>query len=242
MFSMNTKIRALLLGSSPYHAKRAFYPLESSCFTKIFAGSHKVLFIPFALKKHTAYTEETQKLFSTFNCETISLSEYETNEAKQQAVEKAEGLFIGGGNTFRLLAALHDFGIFDIIKRRIGEGVPYLGTSAGATLFCPTIKTTNDMPIVAVKSLVAFGFLPFQINPHYPDAEAPSASETRKDRLNEFHEENNIPIIGLRESCFLSIENGHVELNGDKSALLFRQGHLPTEIDGTAFNDFMAKL
>jgi len=233
MLTVDTKISALLLGSSPYHAKRNFYPPEEAAFRDIFGPPKKILFLPFALKDHEGYTAYYRKFFAAFGHEVEALSCHETNTAKQNAVAHAEGIFIGGGNTFRLLAALHAFGIFEPLKKKIAGSTPYLGTSAGATLFCPTIKTTNDMPIVSVPNLDAFGFLPFQINPHFPDGETQGAAESRRDRLREFLEENETPVLALRESGFIAIKNGKLTLGGGKLAVLFRRDRQSMDV-----NDF----
>jgi len=223
MITLDIHLSALLLGSSPFHAKRDFYEPEAAAFRDVFGAPKKILFLPFALKDHETYAKFYQNFMETLGYQLEPLNQYETNETKKKAVEQAEGLFIGGGNTFRLLASLHAFDLFDLLKKKIAIGTPYLGTSAGATLFCQTIMTTNDMPIVEVPNLDAFGFLPFQINPHFPNSETQGAAETRRDRLREFHEENALPILALRENGFIVIKKGRLTLGGEKRAVLFRR-------------------
>lgn len=228
MFNVNPKIRALLLASSPYHARRDFYVHEEKTFRKIFGITSKVLFIPFALKNHSEYALYNKNILQKVSCDLESLHEHETTADKRESVRAAEGIFIGGGNTFRLLAALHRYEIFELLQEKIAQGTPYIGTSAGATLFCPTIKTTNDMPIVELPNLRAFNFLPFQINPHFPDNEIMGAAETRSDRLREFHEENDEPVLGMREGGVLAIQDGKLSLGGEKPAVLFQKNQQST--------------
>ena len=149
-----------------------------------------------------------------------------------RSVEGAEALFIGGGNTFRLLNALYHRGLLDVIRRRVRAGLPYLGISAGCNVACPTLKTTNDMPIVQPPSFDALGLVPFQVNPHYisgsfflrqGDSYHEHFSETRDDRLRQFHEMNDTPVIGLYEGGLLRIEGERIVLIG-AAARLFRKG------------------
>jgi dipeptidase E len=147
-------------------------------------------------------------------------------------VEEAEALFVGGGNTFRLLDRLQRLGLLDPIRGRVRGGMPYLGVSAGANLACPSIRTTNDMPIVEPAGFSALGLLPFQINPHYLDP-APSRShmgETREERIREFLEENDVPVVGLREGSWIVADDGSARLEGPCSARLFRRGREPEEV------------
>ena len=118
------------------------------------------------------------------------------------------------------------------IRRRVDEGMPYTGASAGSNLACPTIKTTNDMPIVEPPSFDALGLVPFQINPHYVDAVAGSThmGETRETRIREFHEENETPVVGLREGALLRVEGERVELRGKAGARIFRRGEAPVDV------------
>jgi dipeptidase E len=145
------------------------------------------------------------------------------------AVEQAEGIYVGGGNTFRLLDSLYRLNLLEPIHRRARDGMPYLGVSAGCNVACPTIKTTNDMPICQPPSLDALNLVPFQVNPHYyeganwvkhGDTFVEHFSETRDDRLREFHEMNATPVIGLWEGGILRIENGAIRLIGTKARLL----------------------
>jgi dipeptidase E len=160
------------------------------------------------------------------------LTSIHTAANPQQAVKDTDAMFIGGGNTFRLLKALYDNDLLDEIRERVDGGMPYIGSSAGSVVACPTIKTTNDMPIVQPPSFDALGLVSFQINAHYIDADPNSThmGETREERLIQFLEENNTPVVGLREGAMLRIENGETILRGSFGARIFRRGAEPIEI------------
>jgi dipeptidase E len=154
----------------------------------------------------------------------------------RRAVESAEALFVGGGNTFRLLKTLYDNDLLEPIRERVEHGTPYIGASAGSVIACPT---TNDMPIVEPPSLTALGLIWFQLNCHYldPDPASTHMGETREERLLQFHEENDWPVVGLREGDMLRIENGAAILKATKGARIFRRGHTPTEAPAGAVLD-----
>jgi dipeptidase E len=145
----------------------------------------------------------------------------------------AEAVFVGGGNTWRLLKALYEMDLLALIRARVLEGsLLYAGASAGSNVAGPTIKTTNDMPIVETPSLQALGLVSFQINPHYldPDPASKHMGETRETRLREFHEENDTPVVGLREGAILRVEGESIVLKGQAGARLFRRGQEPVEV------------
>jgi dipeptidase E len=144
----------------------------------------------------------------------------------------AEALFIGGGNTFRLLKNLYETRLLETIRARVENGMPYVGSSAGSVVSCPTIRTTNDMPIVEPPSLTSLGLIPFQLNCHYVDADPSSThmGETREVRLREFHEENETPVDGIREGSMLRVENGTTVLKGTTGAKIFRRGETPFDV------------
>ena len=156
------------------------------------------------------------------------------HEAKDalQSMEDTDAIFIGGGNTFRLLKNLYDFKLIEPIRRRVAAGLPYIGSSAGSNVAAPTIKTTNDMPIVQPPSFDALNLVWFQINPHYLDAGQNSThmGETREQRLLQYLEENDTPVAALREGAMLRIENGVTLLKGSSGARIFRRGLEPVEM------------
>lgn len=190
--------------------------------------ARRVLFIPHALHDRGAYVAKARPAFEEMGYGLDSLDEAED---PLRAVEAAAAVFCGGGNTFRLLKALEELGVLSALRRRVSAGMPYAGASAGANLAGPTIKTTNDMPIVQPASFAALSLVPFQINPHYVDPLPGSThmGETRETRIREFHEENRTPVVGLREGALLRVEDDSVLLKGLAGARVFRPGEDPSE-------------
>jgi dipeptidase E len=200
---------------------------------ELFTGVQRVLFLPYALQDRDGYAAKARAAFAEIGLELISL--HEVSEPRS-AVEQAEAIFCGGGNTFRLLSALYALDVITAIRRRALGGMPYAGASAGANLACPTIKTTNDMPIVQPPSFDALGLVTFQINPHYLDPVPGSThmGETRESRIREFHEESDAPVIGLREGAMLRVEAGSIVLRGLAGARVFRCGRDPVDVTPVA--------
>lgn len=228
--------RILLLSTSTVFGGRYLDYAEAEV-RNFFVGTRRILFVPFALHDHGRYTAQVHKALTAFGLELSSLHEASD---RRKAVEDAEAIFIGGGNTFRLLKALHDSDLLTPIRRRVLDGMPYMGSSAGSNVAGATIKTTNDMPIVEPASFEALGLVPFQINPHYldPDPGSTHMGETREERIVQFLEENETPVVGLREGAMLRIENGSAELKGSAGARIFRRGHEPLEMAlGTKLNE-----
>jgi dipeptidase E len=161
----------------------------------------------------------------------VEVSTLTADEAGRRAVREAEAVFTGGGNTFRLLKTLQAAKLLPLLRERALAGIPYLGSSAGTNIAAPTIRTTNDMPIVQPASFEALGLVPFQINPHYldPDPQSTHMGETREQRLREFHEENETPVVGLREGAWMRIEGDRATLGGVQGARIFRRGEAPEE-------------
>ncbi|HKI06747.1 MAG TPA: dipeptidase PepE [Thermoanaerobaculia bacterium] len=188
----------------------------------------RLVFVPFALKDREGYGAKAAERLADIGVEVTTLT---ADEAGRRLARDAEAVFTGGGNTFRLLKTLQDAGLFSILRDRILAGMPYLGSSAGTNLAAPTIRTTNDMPIVEPKSFEAFGAVPFQINPHYldPDPGSTHMGETREQRIKEFHEENETPVVGLREGAWLRVEGDRATLGGARGARIFRRGQKPEE-------------
>jgi dipeptidase E len=150
-----------------------------------------------------------------------------------KAVEDAEAIVVGGGNTFQLIKMIQDQNLIEPIRKKVISGTPYIGWSAGSNLACPTIRTTNDMPVVEPIGFNAFNLVPFQINPHYTDKNPDGhAGETREDRINEFIEVNrDVHVLGLREGCMLVIENEKMHLEGNRPVRVFKFGQQPVELD-----------
>ena len=198
----------------------------------LFSGCKKILFVPYARPSgisHLEYTEKAKNVFKILNLEIIDY----TNEDLRESLEKCDGIFIGGGNTFLLLDKLYQYSLIDILKNKIDSGIPYLGTSAGTNICGITIGTTNDMPIVHVKSLEALGIIDFNINPHYLDPidGFEHMGESRETRINEFHKFNDQFVIGLREGSYLEVEGDDIYLKGLKHAVIFKKENEKFEIE-----------
>lgn len=188
----------------------------------------RVLFVPFALYDRDAYALTARDRFRKMGYELTSVH---NAVDRFQAIAETDAIFIGGGNTFRLLKTLYDQSLLDPIRQRVAEGMPYIGSSAGSNVGGPTIKTTNDMPIVQPPSFDALGLVSFQINPHYldPDPNSKHMGETREKRILEFLEENDTPVLAIREGAIARCENGSTVLKGSTGARIFRRGTDPVE-------------
>src|SRR6201997_3282763 len=189
----------------------------------------RIAFVPFAVYERGKYTVQARARFHRMGCELVSL--HDVSNPRREIVE-ADAIFVGGGNTFRLLKALYDFDLLEPIRRRVAGGIPYIGSSAGSNVAGPTIKTTKDMPIVEPPSFDALDLVPFQISPHYldPDPNSTHMGETQEERILQFLEENETPVVGMREGAWVRVENGLMTLNGSTGARIFRRGHEPAEI------------
>lgn len=219
-----------LLSSSSVHG---YAPFEHAltALAEIVGDARSLLFAPFAVANHDGYTERVQTLLDSLGVPVVGL--HAVPDPKT-AVEEAEILFIGGGNSFRLLSALWTLGLIEPIRRRaeIGE-LRFIGSSAGTNMACPSLRTTNDMPIVQPPSFEALGLVPFQINPHYVDADPATThrGETREDRLFEFLEANDVAVLGLREGSWLRRRGDSLTLHGVAGARLFRRDAAPELFD-----------
>jgi len=220
-------VRALLISNSTMHG--GGYLQHCAAPIRDFLGEQrKVLFVPYALHDHAGYASKAKAAFAALGCEVTSAHEAADPAA---AVDDAQAVFVGGGNTFRLLKALYDTGLLGAIRRRALQGMPYIGSSAGTNVATVSIRTTNDMPIVMPPSFHALDLVPFQINPHYldPDPASKHMGETREERLRQFHEEHATPVLGLREGCMLRVEGPTATLLGTTDARLFRRAQAPSE-------------
>ena len=224
---MNDK-RLLLISNSTLHGSGYLDHAESEI--RSFLGDAKrVLFVPYALFDQDKYATNARQRFQKMGYELTSVH---TAENPVTAVNETDAVFVGGGNTFRLLKALYEFDLIEAIRKRVSNGMPYIGSSAGSNVAAPTIKTTNDMPIVQPPSFNALGLVSFQINPHYldPDPNSQHMGETREERIVQFLEENDTPVVGLREGAMLRIENGETILRGSTGARIFCKGIQAIEI------------
>ena len=230
--------RLLLISNSTLYGSG--YLDHAAAEIRDFLGALKrVLFVPFALANRDAYAAQARARFALMGYELDSL--HEAND-KRKAISDAPAIFVGGGNTFRLLKALYDFDLLQPIKERVAGGMPYIGSSAGSNVAAPTIRTTNDMPIVEPPSFAALGLVNFQINPHYldPDPSSRHMGETREERLLQFLEENETTVIGLREGAMIRVESNSAVLKGSSGARIFRRGQAPLEVlPGTKLDNYI---
>jgi dipeptidase E len=201
-----------------------------------FAGCKSLVFVPYARPggmSHDDYTQRAADYFGTLGIAVKGLHEFDDPIA---ALAEAEALFTGGGNTFLLVSQLYKTGAMAPLANAISNGTPYLGSSAGSNICGLTMQTTNDMPIVYPPSFKTLGAIPFNLNPHYLDPQPGSThmGETRETRINEFHQFNTQPVLGLREGSWLEVHGSTVTLKGDLPARLFRQGKEPEEVEAGA--------
>ena len=192
-------------------------------------ATNQLLFIPYALTDHEQYAAIVSERFAQVG---IAVRSIHTAPRPHEAVREASALFVGGGNTFVLLKRLYDLGLLEAIRERVWSGAPYVGSSAGTNLAAASIHTTNDMPIVLPPSLRALELVPFNINPHYvdPDPDGRHRGETRDERIRQFHEYHDAPVVGLREGALLRVDGREVQLIGTGGARLFRRGEPPIEL------------
>jgi dipeptidase E len=201
--------------------------------TDLYQNTNEVLFIPYARPSgisHDAYTDIAAKAFDQIDKKIVGLHTFENPIA---ALENTQGIFTGGGNSFVLVNSLYQYHLMDKLREVITTGTPYLGTSAGSNIAGPSIKTTNDMPIVYPPSFDTLGIIPFSINPHYLDPEPTSThkGETRETRIKEFHEFNDTPVVGLREGSWINVHNNDITLKGGNlSARIFEKDKQPYEL------------
>jgi dipeptidase E len=224
---MKSAPRILLVSNSTVYGRGYLDHVEREI--KAFLGEAKrILFCPYALYDRDGYAAKVKARFAAMG---YSLESVHHAADPRKAVENTAAFFIGGGNTFRLLKALQDVDLLDAIGRKVKSGAPYIGSSAGSNVAGPTIKTTKDMPIVQPRSFDSLGLVPFQISPHFqdPDPNSRHMGETQEDRILQFLEENETPVVGIREGAWLICENGAVTLRGEAGARIFRRGEVPVE-------------
>ncbi len=218
-------MRLLLISSSRVHGYGFLDHAESE--VRAFLGqARRIAFVPFALLDRDAYT--------ALVAERLGRMGFAVAQVRRRGdLDGAEAIFAGGGNTFRLLKSLYELDLLGPIRERVQGGTLYMGSSAGSVIAAPTMKTTNDMPIVQPPSFDALGLVPYQINPHYLDADPGSThmGETREMRLTEYLEENSLPVLAIREGTMLRVENGATTIVGTKPARIFRRGEMAFDVD-----------
>ncbi len=225
-------MRLLLLSNSKNYGGEYLGHAEGEIKDFLGKSVRTVLFVPFAAVR-VSWDDFTATVRQRFAAMGYGLESVHAARDAHAAVRSAAAIVVGGGNTWHLLARIHEAGLLEAIRERVRSGAPYVGWSAGANVAGLTIKTTNDMPIVIPPRVEALALLPFQINPHYTDAVIPSyAGETRAERLLEFVTANpGVPVVGLREGSMLRLEGGRLVLVGPQSARVFMSGKEPEEFE-----------
>jgi dipeptidase E len=199
----------------------------------------KIAFVPYAgvTVNWDDYTKKVSAVFSELGYEIVSVHSGDATKI----IESCDAVAVGGGNTFNLLKTIYEKDIYDLIISKVSEGFPYIGWSAGSNLACPTIRTTNDMPVVEPRSFNGFNLIPFQINPHYLDAHPEGHhGETREQRILEYLELNrDMYVVGLREGSIMQLVDSKLELLGTKPARIFKYGTETFEVQSGDDLDFL---
>ncbi len=224
---MNQPSHILLVSNSTVHDRGYLDHVEDEI-RDLLGHARTVLFFPYALQDRDGYAAKARSRFEAMG---YKMDSAHATSDPRQAIAATDAIFIGGGNTFRLLKAIQDLELIEPIRRRIREGAAYIGSSAGSNVAGPTIRTTKDMPIVQPRSFDALGLVPFQISPHYldPDPASTHMGETQEERIVQFLEENETPVLGMREGAWVRVRNQSVILGGSNGARIFRRGETPVE-------------
>ena len=225
-------MKKLLIASTSTIYGSGFLEYLLPTLTSFFKGVSTIIFIPYARPGGISYDDYTQKtalVFKKIGIQVLGIHEFENST---QAIKNAEGIFTGGGNTFELVHQLYKENLWQILSEVLENGTPYLGTSAGSNICGLTIGTSNDMPIAYPKSFKTLGVVSFNINPHYldPDPSSTHMGETRETRIQEFHQFNSQPVIGLREGSYLEVEGSKITLKGPLNARVFEKNKTPYEL------------
>jgi dipeptidase E len=229
MMSVEQPAKSLLLISSSTLYGQGYLDHVEDELRDFLNGFQEVVFIPFALYDREAYAAKVRARLGRHG---LAVESVHDHSAPRRLLDSAQSIFIGGGNTFRLLKALYDFDLLDVIRRKVWEGTPFIGSSAGSIVACPTLKTTKDMPVVQPPSFEGLGLVSFQISPHYldPDPASTHMGETQEERILQYLEENDRPVVGLRETTWLRVRQGSIFLRGSTTARIFRRGEKPVEV------------
>ena len=233
----------LLLISNSTNAGEQYLDYPKQMIREFLGNKHvKALFIPYAAVtfSYDDYEMKVRERFREIGHDIISIHHFSD---PVEAVQKASAIVVGGGNTWMLLKLLRGKKLIEPVRKKILTGTPYIGWSAGSNVACPTIRTTNDMPVTRPASFRSFNLIPFQINPHYLDANPEGhAGETREQRIGEFLEINpGIWVAGLREGTMFIIEDQKIELFGSAKARIFRKNQVPLELGENDDFSFLLK-
>jgi len=232
--------RLLLISNSTQHGSGYLDHAEDEI-RDVVGKRSRILFVPYALRDRRTYATTVAERLRAMGFTTTSVHDVSN---MVRAIEEAEVIFIGGGNTFRLLKGLYDRELIEPIRHAIAAGVTYIGSSAGSIVAGPSLKTTKDMPIVQPRSFEALGLVPFQTSPHYldPDPASTHMGETQEERILQFLEENDAPVVGLREGSMLRVQSRSVRLIGPYDARIFRRDEDPVEAtEGTDLQDLLSQ-
>ena len=229
----------LLLISNSTNPGEAYldYPKQN---IKEFLGDKPIncVFVPYAAVTFS-FDEYVDKVNNKLSEIGHKVTGIHTFDNPIEAIEEAEAIIVGGGNTWQLVKMLQENNLMEAIVKKVKEGTPYVGWSAGSNIACPSLKTTNDMPIVEPAKFETLNLVPFQINPHYLDDNNDThGGETRETRITEFiHANKEIYVVGLREGCMLLHENNELKLIGSRTARIFHNGKDTIELgDKDDFN------
>jgi dipeptidase E len=234
-------VRLLLLSNSTAPG-RGFLEHALEPISDALGGGRRLLFFAQASFEPDRYSETMQTALARLDVQVVPAHRC---DGLAHELEQADAIFVGGGNSFRLLKAFQDSGLIEAVRDHVLGGLPYLGASAGSNLACPTIRTTNDMPVVQPRSLDALGLVPFQTNPHYTelDPASPPGAESRDQRLAEFLQENDVPVVALREGAWIDVRDDSISVGGPTGARLFQRGQEPRDLaPGSKLTDLLATV
>jgi dipeptidase E len=225
------KMNAIIASTSTIHGS-GYLEYLKPVLTEHFKDVSQILFVPYARPSgltHEEYASKAKEGLAFLNVEVKGLHEFKD---QSQAIQSAEAIFVGGGNTFLLVKTLHELNVMDVLKQKILTGTPYLGTSAGSNICGPNMQTTNDMPIVMPASFETLGVIPFNINAHYiePNPQSKHKGETRRTRIKEFQMFNDVNVLGLKEGSWLEAKEDTITLKGKLNAVWFEPGQEPKTI------------
>jgi dipeptidase E len=230
-------MRLLLLSNSVVHGSPPYaHALDE---IRDFCGRSPILFVPYALADYDAYTDRVSDALEGITVVGLHRKEMPLSAVSDEDVV----LFVGGGNTFRLLKKLQEEKLIEPIRERIRKGGRYLGSSAGTVIVGASIRTTNDMPIVEPHGLAALHALPFHFNCHYVDQDPASThmGESRELRLQQFHEENASPVLAMREGAWLKVDEDRATLGGSTGGRWFEPNCRPANLlPGADLSDLTA--
>ena len=228
---ISLNMRLLLISNSTMPGEEYLrYPMAE---IKKFLGNQplKAIFIPYAAVtfSYDVYESRVRERLAELGHQVTSIHHFK-DPAK--AISEADVIIVGGGNTWQLVRMMNDNGLFPLVRESVIKGTPFIGWSAGSNVACPTLRTTNDMPVIDPKGFDCLKLVPFQINPHYLDKNPEGhGGETREQRIEEFLELNpGVNVVGLREGTMLLREENKLSLIGNRTARIFKKGTIPVEL------------